>query len=385
MKLKLDAAVVAAAECPTGKKKIDLWCTHNPGLVLEVRASGGKTYYLRYQDQHGAQRQHKIARSDQISLDQARKTARQLMSKVALGGDPMADKAEKRAVPLYGTLADDHIAHARTHIKSIKTLKGYIDNHIRPRWGKVRLTDIKQQDVAKWLAEKRAEGLAPATVEKIRVIFSRSFELAARWETPGGDKNPVRGVPRPKFSNAREKYVTADETARLMAAAAKSRNPELANVIGLLLLTGARVSELLSARWQNVDIDRRDWFIPTSKTGRSRHVPLSQAALDIIEALPKGSGFLFPNPRNPKRHLTTIKHGWQTARVAAGLPDLRIHDLRHSAASAMINNGVGMATVGKLLGHANLASTARYSHFADDTLAAAVEAGAAKLKLGIAA
>jgi integrase len=151
-------------------------------------------------------------------------------------------------------------------------------------------------------------------------------------------------------------------------------------VVGLLLLTGMRVSELLSTRWENVKVDRRSLYIPTSKTGRSRHVPLAQAAVDIIERLPhvEGAVFLFPSPKDPAKHLTTIKHGWQTGRDTADLPGLRIHDLRHSAASFMVNSGVDIFAVGKVLRHVNVASTARYSHLANDTLLAAVEAGAAK-------
>ena len=305
-----------------------------------------------------------------------------MRAELVLGGDPSAKKKEARAVGTYGALADQHVAHARTYMKSIKTLEGYM-KRIRKRWGKVRLSDIRQQDVAAWLAGLRTEGLAPATIEKTRVIMNRSFQLGAQWEIPGADRNPVRGVPRVKFSNARETYVNAEEAARLIAAAEKSRNKQLAAIIRLLLLLGMRVSELLSMRWENVDTEKRTIFIPTSKTGRSRRLPLPQAAVDVIDALPRPDGaiYLFPNPRNPKKHLTTIKHGWQAAREAAGLETLRIHDLRHSAASAWINNGVGLATVGKLLGHADLASTSRYSHLADETLMAAVEAGAAKLNL----
>lgn len=182
------------------------------------------------------------------------------------------------------------------------------------------------------------------------------------------------------LNNARERYLSADEAARLIAAAEQSRNPLLAPVVGLLLLTGMRVSELLSTRWEHVDIARRTLHVPTSKTGRSRYVPLAKAAVAIIEGMPRKDGavFLFPSPKCPQTHLTTIKHGWQTARDAADLPGLRIHDLRHSAASFMVNSGVDLFAVGKVLGHANVASSARYSHLAQDTLLAAVEAGAAK-------
>jgi integrase len=378
---KLDAAFCAVARCEAGKKKTDYYDEAVRGFVLECRQSGGKTYYLSH-NEGKSRRTIKIAAHGDITFDKAKKEAARLRAELVLGGDPAARKREARSVPTYAVLADQHVAHARTYIKSIKTLEGYM-KRIRKRWGRVRLTDIKQQDVAVWLAELRREGLAPATVEKTRVTMNRSFQLGAQWEVPGADRNPVRGVPRAKFSNARETYVDAEEAARLIAAAEGSRNKQLADIIRLLLLLGMRVSELLSMRWENVDTQKRELFIPTSKTGKSRRLPLPQAAVDVIDGLPRPTGavYLFPNPRNPKRHLTTIKHAWQAAREAAGLETLRIHDLRHSAASAWINNGVSLATVGKLLGHANLASTARYSHIADDTLMTAVEAGAAKLNL----
>lgn len=377
---KLDAAFCLIAQCEAGKRKTDYYDTATK-LMLECRASGGKTYYISHNEGR-ARRSIKIAAYGDISFDKAKKEAIRLRAELVLGGDPAAKKKEARAISTYGALADQHVAHARTYMKSIKTLEGYM-KRIRKRWGKVRLSDIRQQDVAGWLAGLRAEGLAPATIEKTRVIMNRSFQLGAQWEIPGADRNPVKAVPRIKFANARETYVNAEEAARLIAAAEKSRNKQLAAIIRLLLLLGMRVSELLSMRWENVDTEKRTIFIPTSKTGRSRRLPLPQAAIDVIDALPKPDGaiYLFPNPRNPKKHLTTIKHGWQAARGAAGLESLRIHDLRHSAASAWINNGVGLATVGKLLGHADLASTSRYSHLADETLMAAVEAGAAKLNL----
>ncbi len=220
----------------------------------------------------------------------------------------------------------------------------------------------------------------PATVEKLRVVLGRSFELARRWSIPGGENNPVRSVPKPKFDNRRERFVTAPEAGRLLKTAGDSLNPQLRPIVALLLLTGARVSELLQAQWSNVDLERRAWLIPMSKTGKSRYVPLSQAAIDIITALPKYEKclWLIPNPET-KKPFVSIKHSWQKARRDARLPDLRIHDLRHSAASFMINSGVDLFAVGKVLGHADYKSTMRYSHLANETLLSAVEAGASKL------
>lgn len=384
-KVKLSPQFALTAHCEPGRKKTDYWDTGSVcnGLVLEVRSTGGRTWYLRYQDPHGKQRQHKIGRHEDVGWEQVKRVARKLRSEIVLGGDPAADKAAVKAVPTYAELAQMHLDHAKTYQRSYDTTEMYVRRHILPRWGKKRLTDIHQPDVAKWLADKAEEGLAPATVEKIRVIFGRSFELALRWDIPGAERNPVRGIPRRRFANARERFLNEKEAERLRQAVAKSRNKQLPAIVGLLLLTGARLSEVLSAEWKHIDLERRDWLIPMSKTGKARHVPLSNMAVEVIGQIKRKDGgrYLFPSRTDPDGHLTSIKHAWQTARDEAKLGDLRLHDLRHSAASFMINSGVDLFAVGRVLGHANHASTMRYSHLTNDTLRAAVEAGAAKQKV----
>lgn len=378
-KAHLTQALIDATECPPGKAKVDTYDTIVTGLVFERRSSGGGTFYFRYVDASGRQRQIKIGRADHITVSQARKMAQRFRSQVVMGGDPGAEKAAIKAVPMYRELAAQHLAEAKLTQRSYSTTEMYMRCHILPRWGKVRLTDIETRAVSQWLSEKRAEGLAPATVEKIRVIFGRSFALGARWGIAGTEKNPTRGVIRKPLNNARERFLSAEEAARLRVAVAASNNGQLQHIVGLLLLTGARVRELLDARWEHVDVERRTWLIPTSKTGKPRHVPLSKAALAIIEALPrfKDCPWLVPNPDTLKPYVS-IKHGWQRAIKLAKLPGLRIHDLRHSAASFMVNSGVDLFAVGKVLGHASYQSTQRYAHLANDTLLAAVEAGAAK-------
>lgn len=130
-----------------------------------------------------------------------------------------------------------------------------------------------------------------------------------------------------------------------------------------------------------VDIERRQWLIPESKTGKPRRVPLSKAAIDILNAVPKFDkcSYVVANPET-KKPFVTIKHAWQTARDEAKLPGLRLHDLRHAAASAMVGAGVDLYAVGRVLGHADHKSTMRYAHLANDTLLAAVEAGARKMQ-----
>ena len=377
-KVHLSAAVVSAAQCPPGKAKFDLYDSQVVGLIFERRSSGSGTYYFRFTDAAGRQAQFKIGGEGDITFAAAKKRAVQLRSEVVMGGDPRAKKAEAKSIPLYKELSAMHLADAKLTQRSYSTTEMYVRRHILPRWGKVRLTDIDTRGVAQWLADKRTEGLAPATVEKLRVILGRSFELGRRWGVPGTEQNPTRGVVRKPLNNARERFLTAEEAGRLKAAVAASQNPQLRPIAGLLLQTGARVRELLDARWEHIDVERRSWLIPVSKT-KPRHVPLSAAALAIIEALPRFNDcpWLIPNPDTLKPFVS-IKHGWQRAIRVANLPGLRIHDLRHSAASFMVNSGVDLFAVGKVLGHASYQSTQRYAHLANDTLLAAVEAGAAR-------
>lgn len=379
-KIKLDAQECLLASCPEGKSKLTLWDTTIAGFTLEVRPGGGKTYYLRYWDEAGRQRQIKIGGYADITFDQAKKKAQRLRSEVTLGGDPAAKKAEIKSIPTYAELAAQHLAHAKSYQRSHADVESIMRLHLLPRWGKLKLNEIRQQDIAVWLGEKRAEGFKPSTVEKLRVSFHRSFKLAAEWGIPGSQTNPVRGIPRPKFNNGRERYLSPAEAERLRVAVEASANPQLKHIVGLLLLTGARKRELLDAKWAHVDLDQKSWHIPDSKTGKARYVPLSQPAIEIIEALPKWEKcpWLIPNPET-REPFVDIKRAWNTARNDAGLSGLRIHDLRHSAASLWANSGVDLYTIGRILGHADHQSTMRYSHLANDTLMAAVEAGAANL------
>ena len=381
-KAKLDSTQCLIATCPGHKNKEVFWDTAITGFTLEVRPNGGKTYYLRYWDEGGRQRQIKIGGYADLTFDQARKKAQRLRSEVTLGGDPAAAKAERKSIPTYAELAKQHLAHAESYQRSHGDTESIMRLHLLPRWGKLKLNEIKQQDVAKWLGEKRAEGFAPSSVEKMRVTFHRAFELAVSWNIPGGQPNPVKGIPRPKFDNKRQRYLSATEAERLQRAVAASLNTQLKYIVGLLLLTGARKMELLKARWEHIDVDRKAWHIPDSKTGKGRHVPLSQPAIDLIGQIPKFEKcpWLLPNPET-KEPFVDIKRAWDSARKAAGLPGVRIHDLRHSACSFMINAGIDLYAVGRIVGHADHQSTMRYSHLANDTLLAAVEAGAAGLNV----
>ncbi len=159
-------------------------------------------------------------------------------------------------------------------------------------------------------------------------------------------------------NNSRERFLTAEETQRLLDAVEKSKNTQLKYIVPLLLLLGCRKRELLDAKWEEFDLDRRIWRIPMSKSGKSRHVPLSKAALEIIHKLPRfeGCSYLLPNPDTLKPY-SQIHKAWNNARITAGLPDVRMHDLRHSMASNMVNSGRSIYEVSQVLGHSQLKTT----------------------------
>lgn len=379
-KVQLTAAFCATAQCEPGKRKTDYYSDTQIGFGLECRASGGKSYFQRYFDQHGRQRQVTIAGQSEVKFEDAKKTAKKIRSEAVLGGDPAGQKEKKLVIPLYRELAEQHLTHAASYQRSYDSTRRIIHNHLLPRWGKLRLDEIKQQDVTAWLAGKRQSGFAEASIEKIRTMFSRGFELARQWELFDG--NPVKYVPRVKFNNARERYLTSEEADRLRLACECSANPQLKFIVGLLLLTGARKSELLNAKWSDIDIHRQMWTLNMSKNGRGHHRPLSMAAMSIINQLPKypDCPWLIPNPQT-QLPFTDIKRSFMQARKLAGLNDVHIHTLRHSYAAALASSGVNLQIIGKLLNHASVQSSARYGHLANDTLMAAAEVGAAKLNV----
>lgn len=373
---KLDSTFVLIAHCPEGKSKIDYYDTIIPGFILEVRAGGGKTYSLRYRDAHARQRQFKIGNAADITLDKARKEAQRIRSRVTVGENPAEQRHVTRRIPTIAELADRYLTHVRTYKRSHAIDERYLRNHVVPKYGKMHLDELHQNDVVDWLRSKVAAGYAQATVNRWQVILCHMYKLAKRWGMPGSEKNPLEGVRQVPCNNAIERFLTPEETQRLQKALEINPNKQLKYIVALLLMTGCRKRELLDAKWEEFSIERRSWRIPMSKSGKARHVPLSDAALAVLEQLPKWERcpFVLPNPKTLKPY-TSVFNAWDRARRAAGLPDVRMHDLRHSAASNMVNAGQSLYVVGTVLGHANVITTKRYAHLSSESLLAAVNAG----------
>lgn len=164
---------------------------------------------------------------------------------------------------------------------------------------------------------------------------------------------------------------------RIAAKTGRLDNPQLKYIVAMAILCGCRKRELLDARWDDFDLERKSWRIPMTKNGKPRHVPLSSAALSVLAQVPRWEGcpYVLPNPKT-KLPYVSFFCSWNTARKQAGLAEVRVHDLRHSFASNCINNQVSIYTVSKLLGHAQVSTTSKYSHLSRETLLAAVEASA---------
>ena len=208
------------------------------------------------------------------------------------------------------------------------------------------------------------------------------FNCAIRWEVTGIDKNPSAGIDLFQENNKRERYLSPDEAQRLFVALEQSESKHLKYIITMLLLTGARKNEVLQARWSDFDLQQRIWSIEFNKSGKMRYVPLSDGMLQPLEIIPqvKGNPYLFPNPKTGKPYVQ-IWHSWDTARKRSGLEDVRIHDLRHSFASFLINNGRSIYEVQKLLGHTQIKTTQRYSHLSQKSLIAAANTATDALPL----
>jgi integrase len=241
----------------------------------------------------------------------------------------------------------------------------------------LHLDEIKQQSIIAFHHGMRAKGYAPATANRIVIMLRYMFNLAKKWGIEGAEKNPAVGVKLLEENNKRERYLNAEEVQRLNDAIQKSENSQLKYIIALLLLTGCRKRELLDAQWEHFDLDRCTWRIPISKSGKARHVPLSNDVLLLLGKLPRFENcpYIVPNPKT-LLPFNNIFCAWNTARKQADLGDLRLHDLRHSFASFLVNAGRSLYEVQNILGHSQLITTQRYAHLSQATLLDATNAAA---------
>ena len=375
--------------CSAGKDRAFLWDCDLSGFGAVAFASGRKVYIVQYR-QGGRSRRATLGRHGALTPEEARTSAKKFLGEVAGGADPLEMRRMERRVPSFGDVARDYLARHVAAKRKPRTLEGYetlLRLHILPVVGAMRVTDVRR-----WHVSKLHSGIAsPGAANRALRLVSAIWNFAEReFDDLDLGRNPARGIALNR-ETGREKFLSADELERLGEAldraatiglpynidetkanakhAPKPENrirqidPLGVAAIRLLLLTGARLREILNAKWTYIDAERGLLNLPDSKTG-AKHIVLSRAALIILDGLPKFEDceFIFPG-RSGHVPRTDLKGPWSAVTQAAGLEGLRLHDLRHSFASIGASEGLGLPVIGKLLGHSTPAMTARYSHF----------------------
>lgn len=254
--------------------------------------------------------------------------------------------------------------YAKPHRKTWKEDERRLKKHLYPAIGSRPAVSITSDDMRD--VHRRIGKSAPVEANRVLNLARAIFHKARKWKMlPKGQGNPASDVERFR-ETTRDRWLNADEVERLGEAIQAVEDPYQRAAVQLLLLTGCRVTELLRARHDRLDLEARRLLLEDTKTGEAKTVPLSAPAVEILDTLPrvKGSPWIFPSPVDKRKPVTTIRRTWRKVREAAGVPDATVHDLRRTAGSWMIQQGVPLKVVGAALGHKDDRSTAVYARIA---------------------
>lgn len=376
--MRLTESLVQQMTCPAERSHWEVFDVQIRGLYVDVQRSGHMAYRLRC-IQNGKKRHITLGNPRVITLDEARLAARTHLRHLQAASDQQTQEGLSSAVTVGEFFIEQYLPYVKTYKRSWGTDKSVILNHILPGLGTQALAAVRAPDVARLVQSMKDRAFAPGTINRLLVLLRYGYKLALRWKVDGVELNPAQDLKNIKDDNKIERYLTPEQTVALMAAVRESENPALKNIVPFLIYTGARKREALDARWADIDWQQSSWKIPKTKSGKIRHVPLSSGALELLERIRSwsglktpGSDLLFPNPRTGLPFVS-IFYSWDRARKQAGVPELRIHDLRHSFASFLVNAGRSLYEVQELLGHADIRTTSRYAHLKRDRLMDAVQ------------
>jgi len=366
-------------------KEFFWWDTELPGFGLRVFAGGSRSWFVQFR-QRGKQMRITLGRPPEVRAEEARTLARAQLAKVMLDGLPVAQKAKRDnpGATLFRDFALRFWADYSRHWKP-STRKGNrarIFKDLTDIFGHLRVDAIRKADVLRWRDSWAGRsGAFNRTIPILSVMMGYAEQLGMR---PRGS-NPCRGTPRYKRKLV-DRFLSAREFNRLAASLRdfEETNPIAVQAIRLLIYTGARHGEVVGLRWEWVQPPRL--MLPDSKTG-AKIVYLNRQAQAVLDAMPNraDTGLVFPSVRGDKP--IALSPVWLEMRRHAALPDVRLHDLRHSFASIAIADGISLVVIGKLLGHALAETTERYAHLADEAIADAAKriSGSLARHLGLAA
>ena len=342
------------------------WDGELTGFGVRVRKSGRKNYVLQTRVD-GKLRWFTIGQHGRVTVDEARAAVLEILAATKKGIDPRDANAKRDAEPVMAELGRRFLEeYVPVHCKP-STQGEYrrsVELFIDPAIGDMRISAVQRKDIAKLHHDMRDK---PYQANRTLGVLSKMFSLAEVWGLRPDGSNPCRHVKRYKERN-RERFLSPEETERLgeVLREAEDEMPSAVAAFRLLLLTGCRLSEIQFLRWEYVKDDYIE--LPDAKTG-GRVVPLGPEARTILAGLSREDD----NPwvisgRLPGSHITDLQKPWRRIRARAGLEDVRIHDLRHSYASRALALGESLTMIGKLLGHTQVQTTARYAHLARDSI-----------------
>lgn len=371
---KLTKAFLKTIE-PTGKT--DFWWDEElPGFGVRIAAGGKAAFVVQYRERKATKRVT-LGGIDVVNLDRARERAKEILSAVALGQAPFPEEKE---TPTLRSVADDFIAYteAKRAERTAADYRAVYDRHIKPTFGTKRIGDITRAEIEKW--HEGMKGI-PRRANYALTILVAMFSFAVRRKIIGQHDHPALGITK-YAENKRDRYLSLDELKRFGDALAeleaeRTVSPWAAAALRLLILTGARSSEILTLEWEWVDLERGVLRLPSSKTGR-KDIVLSGTAVAVLKAVPKVEGvpYVIAGRKHGER-MTTLQKPFGAVCAKADIKGLRPHDLRHSAASIATSAGVGLPIIGKVLGQSQAYTQQRYSHIHDSAERAAVETIAA--------
>ncbi len=359
-----------------GSRDVFLWDTEIPGFGVKVTPGGKRVYVLQYTFGDRTRRYTIGQHGVDVTADEARREARRLRGHVAEGNDPADESAAMRAVPTLAEFATRYLTeHAALKKKpaSVAADERNLRNHVLPALGRRKVTEITRTDVARLHYAMKGK---PGAANRCLALLSKMFNLAEKWGYRPEGSNPTRRVE--KYPERKvERFLSEAELARLGetldAAAQAGEHASVIAAIRLLIFTGCRRNEILTLKWEHVDLERGCLWLLDSKTG-PQMVALGAPAIELLSAHPRidGNPYVLPGAL-PGKHYVGLEKAWRRLRSRAGLDDVRLHDLRHSFASMGAGTGESLVLIGSLLGHRNPATTARYAHLSNDPLRAAVD------------
>jgi integrase len=363
--------------CPESRNHIEYTSDDRSGLYIEVRSTsqGKGTYWFRFKEKDtGKTARVKVGRTTDISIRDAKEQVKTLRARLQLGTDLAAEQRKKKEILTWTDFFDQwYLPHARQHLRSWSNLEEMHRLRIKERFGDLKLNKITRHAVQQFHSDLRDAGLSPASCDHYLKLIRQALNQAVSWSLL--DNNPVARIQLFNADNRVEHVMDKGQLQQLIATldnvAHRRRMASLA--IKFLLFTGARVNEALNARWKDIDRKNRTWTIQakTSKGKRRRSVPLNDAAMAVLNRLGTSgnSEWLFTSNRGDgNQRMTTINKVWQEIRKDAGLPWLRLHDLRHNFASMLVNSGRTLYEVQQILGHSQSQVTERYAHLSTATL-----------------